>query len=203
MKITIIGHGNVGSALAGRWAAAGHQIVFGARQPEDPKAKDLVAANPAFNVTTIGESIRGSDVIVIAIPAHMTAELARQLGNLRGRIVIDTTNSVFRKPEPYTTAFEAFQQLTGAHVAKCFNSTGAENMRNPMYGDVPADMFAAGSHEGAKNAAMQLARDAGFVCYDFGGDDKVPLLEELCRIWIHLAMSGLGREFALKALRRD
>ena len=202
MKITIIGHGNVGSALAHRWALAGHQIVFGARKPDDDKVKALIAQHPAFSATTIEKSILGTDVIVVAIPAHLTADLARQLGDLSGRTLIDTTNSVFRKPEPYPNAFDAFRDLTGAEVAKCFNSTGAENMRNPMYGDTPADMFAAGSSEKAKQTAMQLARDAGFTCYDFGGDDKVPLLEELCRIWIHLAMNGMGRGFALKVLKR-
>jgi predicted dinucleotide-binding enzyme len=203
MKITIIGHGNVGSALAQRWALASHQIIFGARRPGDDKVKALVAQHPAFSATSIEESLQGTDAIVVAIPAHLTADLARQLGDLSGRILIDTTNSVFRKPEPFPNAFDAFQQITRAEVAKCFNSTGAENMRNPLYGDTPADMFAAGSSPRAKETAMQLARDAGFTCYDFGGDDKVPLLEELCRIWIHLAMSGMGRGFALKVLRRN
>lgn len=202
MNITLIGHGNVGSALAHRWALAGHRIVFGVRRPDDPKVAALLAQNPTFSAVSIEESIQGTDAVVVAIPAHQTAELARQLGDLRGRILIDTTNSVFRKPEPFANAFDAFRQLTGAEVAKCFNSTGAENMRKPLYGDTPADMFAAGSSPAAKQTAMQLARDAGFVCYDFGGDDKVPLLEELCRIWIHLAMNGLGRDFAFKVMKR-
>lgn len=208
MKITIIGHGNVGSALAGRWAAKGHEIIIGARNPGDEKLKPLMASGKV-QAMTIKESISGTDVIVIAIPAHLTVELAKTLGDLSGRVVIDTTNSVFRRPEPYITAFEAFQQLTHAEVAKCFNSTGAENMSNPLYSipmptphEVPIDMFVAGSSKTAKDVATRLAEDAGFVCYDFGGDDKVVLLEELCRIWINLAMGGMGRDFAFKIIKR-
>src|SRR5262245_59643772 len=33
MKIAIIGAGNVGKALAGRFAEAGHEVVFGVRDP--------------------------------------------------------------------------------------------------------------------------------------------------------------------------
>lgn len=208
MKITIIGHGNVGSALVSRWATNGHEIVIGARNPKDAKLRPLLAADNV-RATTIKESILDTDAIVIAIPAHLTSELAKSLGDLSGRVVIDTTNSVFRRPEPFRTGFEAFQKITGAEVAKCFNSTGAENMRNPFYSisvpspqEVPVDMFVAGSSRKAKDVATRLAEDAGFICYDFGGDDKVELLEELCRIWIHLAMSGLGRNFAFKILRR-
>lgn len=202
MKITLIGHGSVGGALARHWAAAGHQVVIGARNPADPKVQTLLGDCPGAVATTIPESVVGTDAIVVAIPAHLTADLARQLGNLEGRVVIDTTNAVFRKPEPFANAFVALQELTGAELAKCFNSTGAENMANPHYGNQPIDMFVAGSSPRAKAVATQLAEDAGMVVYDFGGDDKVALLEELCRIWINLAMGGLGRGFAFKILQR-
>jgi predicted dinucleotide-binding enzyme len=37
MKIAIIGSGNVGSALAEKWSAAGHAVVFGTREPSNFK----------------------------------------------------------------------------------------------------------------------------------------------------------------------
>ncbi|MCB1193233.1 MAG: NAD(P)-binding domain-containing protein [Leptospiraceae bacterium] len=204
MKITVIGHGNVGGALIRKWAKSGHQIVIGARNPEDQSAKELNQFDSKISVTSIVESIQNTDVIVIAIPAHLTADLAKQLGNLRGRVLIDTTNSVFQKPDPYPTAFDAFQQITEADVVKCFNSTGVENMNNSDYNGVRADMFVAGNSKKGKEIAVQLSKDAGFPeCYDFGGDDKVVLLEQLCAIWINLAMmQGLGRHIAFKLLKR-
>ncbi len=42
MKIAIIGSGKVGSALGTGWANAGHDIVFGSRQPKSDKAQALV-----------------------------------------------------------------------------------------------------------------------------------------------------------------
>lgn len=56
-------------------------------------------------------------------------------------------------------------------------------MRDPKYGETSLDMFMAGSSEKGKQVARQLALDAGFAeCYDFGGDDKVVLLEQL--LWL-------------------
>lgn len=204
MKITVIGHGNVGGALIRKWAKSGHQIVIGARNPEDQSVKELNQFDSKISASSVVESISNTDVIVIAIPAHLTADLAKQLGDLKDRILIDTTNSVFQKPDPYPTAFAAFQAITGAEVVKCFNSTGVENMNNPDYNGIKADMFVAGNSKKGKEIAIQLSKDAGFPeCYDFGGDDKVVLLEQLCAIWINLAiMQGLGRNIAFKLLKR-
>lgn len=44
MRIAIIGAGNVGSALARGWSAAGEKVVFGVPDPADPKYRSL----PAF-----------------------------------------------------------------------------------------------------------------------------------------------------------
>lgn len=207
MKIAVIGHGNVGGALIKAWAKTGHDLTIGARRPADAKVKSLLNFSDNISVASVADSIKQAEVIVIAIPAQHAVDLAKQLGDLSGKVVIDTTNSVFRRPEPFRTAFEAFQKITGAEMAKCFNSTGLENMLEPEYSignhKVKADMFAAGSSARAKTIALQLAEDAGFVARDFGGDQEVELLEELCRLWIHLAMKqGLGRNIAFKLMMR-
>lgn len=109
-------------------------------------------------------------------------------------------NSVRVRPEPYAHTFEALQAVThSAHVVKCFNSTGFENMRDPNYSGGRIDMFMAGSTERGKPVARQLALDAGFAaCCDFGGDDKVALLEQFALAWINLAIvQGEGQGHCL------
>lgn len=203
MKIAIIGHGNVGGALAKRWAANGHDIIIGARNPQDEKVQEFTKIG-LITASDIADAVQKADVIVVATPAHIAVDLANQFGKLPEKIIIDSTNAIRQKPEPYPTAFHAFQAITGAEVAKCFNTTGFENMENPNYGSTAADMFAAGSSEVAKSAAMRLARDAGFAeCYDFGGDDRVELLEQLALAWINLAIfQKRGRNVAFKLLHR-
>ena len=124
---------------------------------------------------------------------------------MQQKIIIDATNAVRVKPQPYATAFHAIKEITKAkHVVKCFNTTGFENMLNPVYNGAGIDMFAAGSSAKAKETASQLAKDAGFAnCYNFGGDDKAELLEQFALCWINLAiMQGHGRDIAFKVLRR-
>lgn len=88
---------------------------------------------------------------------------------------------------------------------KCFNSTGFENMTNPIYLNFGGiDMFCAGNDKESKAIVQKLARDIGFgECWDFGGDDKVELLEKFALSWINLAiMQGHGREIAFKVIKR-
>lgn len=203
MKIAIIGHGNVGGALAKRWATAGHDVIIGARNPQDEKVQ-LFTKLHNIPVTDIINAVQQAEVILVATPAHTAVELANQFGKLPDKIIIDATNAIQRKPTPYATAFDAFQKITGAELAKCFNTTGFENMENPVYDNIAIDLFTAGSSVKAKAITMQLAKDAGFgECYDFGGDDRVELLEQFALAWINLAIfQKHGRNIAFKLLKR-
>ncbi len=100
--------------------------------------------------------------------------------------------------------YHALTALTKGNAVKCFNSTGFENMLNPVYHGEKIDMFMAGDHEAAKQTAQQLALDAGFgACWDFGKGDKVALLEQFALSWINLAiMQGHGRDLAFRLVRR-
>ncbi|NBC05172.1 MAG: NAD(P)-binding domain-containing protein [Bacteroidetes bacterium] len=205
MKIAIIGHGNVGGTLAKGWSKAGHNILIGARNSEDELVKDLISENDRIQVTNIQSAVDKSEVILVAIPANAVGDLAKSLKNIEEKIIIDATNSVFEGPDGFKTGAEAIQKITGCrHVAKGFNTTGFENMENPVYGKTKLDMFTAGDSKKAKNVVSKLANDLGFGnCYDFGGDDKFPLIEQFAMAWINLAiMQGEGRNIGFKVLKR-
>jgi 8-hydroxy-5-deazaflavin:NADPH oxidoreductase len=203
MKIAIIGSGNIGGTLGKKWLSAGHQIILGVRDTANFKGEDL-ANQPNVEVLSMADAAQKAEVVLIATPSHVVVSIIEQLGNLSGKVVIDSTNAVRMKPEPYNDAFEAFRKLTNAEVVKCFNTTGFENMENPVYEGVAIEMFMAGSSQTAKNVAKQLALETGFSdCIDFGGDEKVLLLEQFAMAWINLAiMQGHGRGLAFKVLRR-
>ncbi len=204
MKIAIIGTGNVGGALAERWSQAGHQVLLAVRDLDNFKGKELLRF-PNITAHLSTEAVAEAEVILVAATPQATVAIAEQLGDTGDKIIVDAMNSVRVRPEPYSHTSEALQAITRSpHVVKCFNSTGFENMRNPNYDGLGIDMFMAGSSERGKQVARQLARDAGFAeCYDFGGDDKVALLEQFALAWINLAiMQGQGRDIAFKVLRR-
>jgi predicted dinucleotide-binding enzyme len=205
LKIAIIGAGNVGSALGKSWLMARHNVVFGVRDPQSSKTQKALAIIPGVNVLSIADAAKNADVIVITTPPEAILELLPHLGDITNKVVIDTTNSVRTRPEPFATAYHAIKEITKAEdVVKCFNSTGFENMLNPIYHGEGIDMFAAGNSKKAKQIAQQLAIDIGFAtCYDFGGDDKVELLEKFALSWINIAiLQGHGRNLAFKLLKR-
>jgi len=201
MKIAIIGTGNVGGALATGWAKAGHQIFLGVQNTSDFKGKHLLE-NDNTTVHTVSEAAAAAEVILVATPPQIAGDLAKAFGDCEGKVIIDATNALRAKPEPYETAYHAFAALTKAEVVKCFNSTGFENMENPNRKALKADMFYAGASTKAKEVADKLAKEIGFEsCYDFGGEDKVKLLEHFAFSWINLAiMQGYGRDIVFKVL---
>ncbi len=206
MNITIIGSGNVGGTLAVGFRKAGHSIILGVKDPALPfKGKDL-AQEYNFPFYPIQEAVQKSEVIVIAAPAHFAHEIAQTLGDVKDKVIIDTMNAVMKKPAHYANSSEAIlDNCNCTDVVKCFNTTGAENMANPHYGDTRLDMFVAGDSVKGKHIATQLAKDIGFAdCFDFGGNDKFSLMEQFALAWINLAMmQKMGRNIGFKLLKRQ
>lgn len=203
MKIAIIGTGNVGGALATQWSKAGHQIYLGVRDTAHFKGKELLN-NENTSVHSLTEAVALSEVILVASPPQIAEDLSAKLGTVTNKIIIDATNAIRTTPENFPTAYHAFETLTDAEVVKCFNSTGFENMKNPHYGNEKLDMFMAGNSEKAKAVAIRLSKDAGFGdCHNFGGSDKVELLEKFALSWINLAIfQGMGRDIGFKLVSR-
>jgi 8-hydroxy-5-deazaflavin:NADPH oxidoreductase len=205
MHIAIIGTGNVGGALATKWAQKGHRIFLGVNNSTQFKGKELLQ-NPNTSVHTIAAAVQAAEVILIATPATAAIEVAQLLGDTTGKIIIDAMNIVMgRGPQGFTNTADALLANTATReVVKCFNTTGFNNMQNTQYGDVAIDAFMAGSSTSAKTIVRQLALDAGFAeCYDVGGNDKFQLMEQFAFFWINLAMmQGQGRDIAFKLLKR-
>ena len=203
MNIAIIGTGNVGGALANGWAKKGHTIHLGVQDISQFKGKDLLN-NPNTDVQSIADAVAKSEVVLIATPPTAIFSIIEQMGDVSGKTVIDASNSVRQAPDPYPTVYHALTDKTSGEVVKCFNSTGFENMLNPIYNGEGIDMFIAGDSAGAKAVAARLALDIGFAsCLDFGKADKVELLEKFALSWINLAiMQGHGRHMAFKIIRR-
>ncbi|WP_306642515.1 NADPH-dependent F420 reductase [Sanyastnella coralliicola] len=205
MKITIIGTGNVGGTLAEKWLAKGHDITLGVRDTNNFKGNALQGIE-SMQVTGIEESVQSAEVILVAIGAPYAVELCSQLKNVQGKIIIDVMNIVRGNgPEGYSNTAQALTDHTeGAHIVKCFNTTGFNNMKDATYGDVHLDLFMCGASSEAKETVASLARDAGFAeCYDIGGEDQFDQMENFARFWINLAMfQGMGREIGFKLHRR-
>jgi predicted dinucleotide-binding enzyme len=204
-SLAVLGTGNVGRTLAAGFAAAGHQVVVGGREPDRP---ELVAWSDetGVGVTTVAEAAAGADVIVLAT-SWDGAENALRLAagsaggdeaghdKLAGKIVLDVTN-----PLVFTDRLElalGYDDSGGeqvqrwaptAKVVKIFNTVGYELMVNPELAAGPATMFVAGDDAEAKEAAVLLANDLGWACHDCGDIKAARLTEPVAMLWIEHAM---------------
>src|SRR3954470_8605281 len=142
MNIGIIGSGNVGTALGKSWAKAGHKIKFGVRDSNKPEVVALlkeIGANASAG--SVAEAAAFGEAIVLTTPWDATRAAIQSAGKLEGKTVVDCTNPVkadlsgLALGHDTSAAEQVAQWAKGARVVKCFNTTGANYMANPRYGE--------------------------------------------------------------------
>jgi NADPH-dependent F420 reductase len=208
MKIGILGAGNIGGNLGRRWAQGGHAIRFGVRKPDDV-AELLHACGPQASAGDVRSAVEHGEVVVIALPWAAVADVLPQVGNARGKIVVDATNPVRWSDGPVhaleTSAAETIAELLpGSTVVKAFNTLGAEHILDPVVGGLPADVFVCTDDANARATVGTLAAEIGFRPLDLGTLRNARVAEHIAIAWIHLAMkSGLGRNIAFKVVGGD
>lgn len=203
MQIGIIGTGNIGGTLGRRWAAAGHAVYFGARDPQQAEVQALVAElGPRAQAGSIAAAVAASSVVLLAVPGAATVAVAAQVPDWGGRILIDATNGA--PPAGYASLGQAVAAAAhGARVVKAFNTAGYNIYANPHFGAYAADLFLCGDDGEARATVAQLAQELGLDPLDVGDLGQARLLEAVAFLWIRQAMQGgHGREIAFKLLRR-
>ena len=179
MQIGIIGSGSVGSALHHSLSEAGHDVVIGSREPEGDQV-------------TIEEAAQ-REVVILAVPYAAALRIVSE-HDFPG-IVIDPTNPIGQglthAAEP--SGAQNIAQRCNAPVVKCFNSVGAEVMRDAK--DRPF-MPVAGEEKPARTA-MRLAKDVGFEPVYVGDLSAAASLEHLALLWIRISRER-GRDFSLR-----
>lgn len=84
MKLGIIGTGNVGGTLGKAWASQGHQVMFGVRDPHNPKVQALLEAIGARASTgTVAKAAASAEVVILAVPWTAAQEAIRSAGDER------------------------------------------------------------------------------------------------------------------------
>jgi 8-hydroxy-5-deazaflavin:NADPH oxidoreductase len=206
MEIAIIGTGNVGGALARALLRSGHQIILGVRDPA--KAAALAQATGSAIDSPASAATR-APVVVLALPWGQAEQVARSLGDLSGKIVIDCmnplamVNGALGLERGHTTSgAEALAGwLPGARVVKTLNQVGAEIMEDNAGMAARPAMFMAGDDAAAKSVVAGLLTDLGFDPLDAGDLTRARLLEPLAMVWVNQALlRGKGRAWALAAL---
>ncbi|SCB45667.1 hypothetical protein GA0061103_6759 [Rhizobium multihospitium] len=173
MKIAVIGTGNMGAGLARLLAGARSDVVIGHRDPAKAAAfaAELGAGVEAGGVAA---AVKLADIVLLALPYGAIADMLKEAGNLKGKVLIDISNPVtadFRGlvVGHSSSAAEEIQALVPeATVVKAFNTIFAPLLPAEGRNGKVLQVFIAGDDEKAKNAVSRLVKSIGFEAVDAG-----------------------------------
>ena len=189
MRIAVIGKGNIGGSLGTKWRAAGHDVVYGAR--------DGSGEGPGgAPVRGIGDALKDADVVVLAVPGQVVADVVTGHGAaLAGKTVVDAVNRI-GAPEFDSRAIIA-DAAPQARYVRAFNSLGWENFADPMPG---TNMFFAADPD-ARATAEELIRAVGLEPAFLGDANATTTVDGLLPLWFALVQqNGGNRRVALRMI---
>lgn len=183
-SITIIGAGNMGSAIAGLALAAGSEVRVLTRE-----ATDL---DPRVAAGTVGDELTG-DVVVLALPYGAVAEVVDLYADrLDGKVVVDISNPLdfatfdaLVVPDGSSAAAQIQQRVPGARVLKAFNTNFAATLASGQVGPLPTTVLVAGDDADAKAALAGAV--SGVRVVDAGSLKRAHELEALGFLQLTLA----------------
>ncbi len=171
MRIAILGTGRVGQTLATALGRAGHDVVFGSRDPANRTGL------PA-PVLTSADAVVGADVVLDAVQGVDTIPLLKSIGadNLDGTVLWDLANASnpdFSLAIPDDSLGHRIQEaFPGVKVVKAGNSVAAVVIADPSTLTAPSTLFLSGDDAGAKEVVSSLLVDLGWTresLFDLGG----------------------------------
>lgn len=204
--IAIIGTGDVGSALGPHFAAAGHTVVYGSRNPGSEEVQALVKeTGNGASAKSQAEATQDADIVVLAIPWAPAKTIVDGLGKLDGKIIIDPINALaFGAEKSIGLAVpSAAQTIQGwapnAYVVKAFNTLTRAYMVDPASANGPITIPIAGDDQIAKDKVAELAQAIGLHPLDVGDLSLAPGLEGMGLLYVAQGYQGRTRfEFHLR-----
>lgn len=187
--VTIIGAGNMGSAIAAVAVAGGNTVQILARD-----AEKAAAANEKARAGVVGDAITG-DIVVLALPYGAVAPvLDAYSGALDGKVLVDLTNpldfSTFDSlvvAAGSSSAAEIAAAVPGASVLKAFNTNFAATLASGAVGSEKTTVLIAGDDADAKAALVAVVQGGGLKAVDAGSLQRAHELEALGFLQLTLA----------------
>jgi predicted dinucleotide-binding enzyme len=212
-RIAVIGTGNVAGALGPEFAAQGHTIVYGSRDPSRDKVAALVdRTGHGASATTQQEAVAGADIVVLAVPGTVAEQVTRGLGDLSGKIIIDPTNRVGRSDDGWlnygvegegSNAELVQAAAPTARVVKAFNTLNYRQMIDPDTSGGPITIAIAGNDEQAKAVVADLIEGMDLKVMDFGPLRFARVLEEMLIVWANARSHGTPFNYYLRPQPSD
>jgi 8-hydroxy-5-deazaflavin:NADPH oxidoreductase len=199
--ISIIGSGNMATAIGTRALKHGHNVELISRNP----AKAQALADRLGNGATVGKfgARPAGDIVIVAVLYQNAVDTVAHYGDaLAGKILVDITNPFNTDGSGLVTSpgSSVSQQIAaaapkGAHVVKALNTI----FGHVLIRDTPLDAFFAGDSAEAKAQVAALLQSLGLRPLDAGGLEMAHALEWAGLLLVGVARNGADFDLALGA----
>lgn len=176
MKIGIIGTGAIGSILAQKLSAAGHQVKV--TNTRDIATISEIAANLGAEAATLEDVVKGVDAIIFSIPFKAYKDLPKNLLQdvAQDVIILDTSNYYPMRDGELPglegkTESEYISETLGRPIIKVFNNILEYTLKHkgkPAGEEGRIAISVAGENESHKKVAAELVDQVGFDTVDGG-----------------------------------
>ncbi|GII77745.1 NADPH-dependent F420 reductase [Sphaerisporangium rufum] len=175
MQIGVLGTGRMGVRLAAMYAAAGHQVVLGSRDPA--RAGKIASGLGRANLTAGGyEQALDAPVVLPAIFIRdgLLDRLEAMRDALAGKILIDITNPFnddytdFITPWDTSGAEQIAARLPETRVVGAFKNVWWEVFDAPEFDGTVSDVYVVSDDEEAKGQVIALGEGTPFRHLDAG-----------------------------------
>jgi 8-hydroxy-5-deazaflavin:NADPH oxidoreductase len=184
MKIGIVGAGRIGGNLASLWAKQHHEVMLSYSRDPEHLEQAASAIGARAKAGSVREAVEFGDVVLFSVPWSRIDEVIEEMGDLEGKVVIDTTNQfgpngVEELPDGKTAAQINKERMRGAKYAKAFNTltAGFQGAAAGRSGDERAAMFFVTDDDDARETVKKLIREIGFAQVDVGGTADAAIME--------------------------
>lgn len=174
--VAIIGTGTLAGMLGPIMGEHGYRIIYGSRDPSRESVKALVERSGS-QAAAVGqrEATAQAQIILLAVPAEVVEEVAGNLGDLDGKIIIDVSGGAKRiAPDGYlelvsdSTRGERIQSKhPGMRIVR-INLPNMVLFQDPMLLGTRVTVPIAGNDPRAREAVAAIMFDLGVDPWDAG-----------------------------------
>lgn len=197
--ISIIGSGNMATAIGTRAVKHGHTVELLSRNTA--KAETLAEQiGVGATVGTFGARPAG-DIVILAVLYDGVVDAVTKYGDaLAGKILVDISNPFNADASGVVTPSSAAQEIVAvapesAHVVKALNTIFGHVLAK----DTPLDAFIAGDSAEAKATLAAFLDSLELRTLDAGGLQAASILESAGLLLMGVARNGAGFDLALSA----
>ncbi|MBI3170012.1 MAG: NAD(P)-binding domain-containing protein [Chloroflexi bacterium] len=214
MNIAVLGSGQVGQTIGSKLVQLGHDVMMGSREEANPKAV-VWAKEEKHNAVfgTFANAAAFGEIIFVCTLGSVTLDALYLAGaaNLKGKILIDTTNPLDYSDEKHWKLTVCNTDSLGEQIQRAFPEAMVVKTLNTLYCTVmvdpeklveTTDVFVSGNSATAKASVIKILHDWFHWkrIIDLGDITTSRAVEMYALLWRSLRLAKSSHSFNIKVV---